>query len=165
MVRSIYLYREVNNCVGQLPSHHNRKGVLPQTKLSASATACRVRLSVVYASYRRSGHGHTHLITLLLTPLLSFSTPLLFSSILFFSSLSFYFDIDRFYHNGHINAFSTNLLEFSFTLDVILTDTSVPPLQFSSWGQSLDMHHSFQGSHGVNGYYGQLIRVAHVQVV
>ena len=46
-----------------------------------------------------------------------------------------------FFFNGHTSAFANNL--FSFTSQVIFTDTSVPPLQFFSQSQSLDVHHSF----------------------
>ena len=48
-----------------------------------------------------------------------------------------------FFFNGHTSAFANNL--FSFTSQVIFTDTCVPHLQFSSWKQILDTHHSITG--------------------
>ena len=74
----------------------------------------------------------------------TFITPpfsLLFSSFSL-SLLFFSFEINLLVHNGHISAFP-NILLYS-TSQVILTDTSVPPLHFSSQRQIINTHHVFQ---------------------
>ena len=76
---------------------------------------------------RWSGHGHVHLIT---PPLLfSFSTCSVLLRSIFFPS----WPCKRLFNHDL----------FSSKAQVIFTDTSAPPLPFSSWRQSLDKHHSF----------------------
>ena len=96
---------------------------------------CRTHLAVARALSRDQVMASPTLITPSFFSTLSFSfSHFIFCSLLLISIFSF--------HNGHISAFPNNL--FPSTSQVILTDTSVSPLPFSSRRQSLDMHHSFQ---------------------
>ena len=58
------------------------------------------------------------------------------------SYLFSYFDINLLSSCPQTRLFKHGL--FSSTSQVAFTETSVPPLQFASWKQGLDIHHSFQ---------------------
>ena len=139
VVRSIVCstcpYRGVDTSAGQLACHHNYQGMLPYEGLSASATACRVRLSVECASSR---DGQDLVTPIVITPLSSaihhYCPPLPFSN----STCSLLLRSIFFPSWPHKRLFKNDL--FSSASQVIFTDTSTPPPQFSSWRQSLDTH-------------------------
>ena len=118
---SILFYREIDNSEGQLACHHTYEGIVAWMVLPASVTVCRARLSVVCASSRDVHNNVTPTVITPLTPVhSSSSTPILFP---------------QWPHKG---LFKQDI--FSSISRVIFTDTSVPPLQFSSWRRNLDTH-------------------------
>ena len=132
IVCSTYLYRKVHISAGQLACHHNCPGIFQGEVLSASATECKLRLSVVRAS-SRDGQDMITPTVITLSPLLHS----LFSRFLFCSLL-----ISILFPSWPYKRIFKQLV--SSTSQVIFTDTSVPPLLSSSWRQSLDTHRSFQ---------------------
>ena len=106
--------RDIHISSGQLAYHKKCQGMSPQDGLSISATACRLRRSVVNAS-SRGGQvmGTPTMVTLLL--LLLLCSLLLYSSYLFLSLLFNSLEMNIIVHNGHLSAFSYNILLANIT--------------------------------------------------